>query len=475
MSNKQLNLKNILKDRFNLAAALTFTILTLLIIAFWLLSVISQPHVRFFELEGQINSADFSNQRVKVFFSSPMNKDSTQNYITIEPSIDFKTAWSGNNLFIIFDTNLRSTTSYTIKFSPSFKDLYNKALSTKSITFKTKKQEFLYVDSSNNTKKIVKSDLDFNKVVLYENENIETFDAGKSYLAVITKNPNQTNSLNIINIDNKSVTTLNVGTKIIPSISFSPKLNEIAYVTQSVILRSTYAQPLEDTSINFYNIDTKETKTINYSAPGEGVTNIKYAPDGNSILYKTSQSYYQIMDVSNAENSILLGRFLADGGFNFDGSKLAFVEFDPVQAFSKNQYIAEINVERDSRLITNGDVPVLDPEYFNNSAGIIYSQRYKDLDERTKGQYRIVKDLGNNNFQVLVEDEKRSLEIPKLSFDDRYILIEGYKETDLLSFENSRSFGFQTKPQTSDLMLFDLENNKLIDLNVRGYDAMWLR
>lgn len=469
-------INNFLKDKFNLSAISFCGGIFILIIVISFLNLSQKPHIRFFEVIGEEQSADFTNQKVKIYFSSPMNKDKTSEYINIEPAAKFRTAWSNNNLFLIFEQNLAADTTYKISFNSNFKNLYNESLqSDQQVEFKTKSLTFLYVQLKDGKRSIVKSDLNLNTQTVYSDDNIQTFDAGGNNLVVIVNKINKTNDIKIINLKTLKVDTLNGNNNLILDIAFSPTRNEFAYVRQSAVVKPEYTQPLEDTSIVIYNLDTKDSKSIDFVLPGEGVTNIQFSPDGNSILYKTSQSYYQLIDISNTQNVIQLGRFLSSGGFNFDGSKLSFVEFDPILANTKNQYIVSLSVERNSTKITDGEIPVLDPQYYHNSNKMLYAEEYKDL-ERTKGIYRIVSiDSDSLEKHILIEDDKRSIEIPKISFDDSYILVEGYYDTDLLSMQKVRIFDFQTKPESGDLMLYNIQTKSITKLSERGYDAIWIR
>jgi hypothetical protein len=466
---------DILKDKFRLAVFTTFLLMFAGICFFAILNLTGRTHVRFVEVKTANQALETVDQIIKFNFSAPVNKDSTQNFITITPQAEFSTAWSNNTLFLVFKENLSYSTTYKVLIS-GMKDRYAQSVEDYSYEFTTKKAQLAYIQKSISEEgdSLVISDADFgNKNTVFQSETIQRFAANSQYAAVVTEVKGE-NDIQIVKLSDKSRLDLGLENTLIQSIEFSPVRNEIAYTAQKIIVEGDSVFPQTEMKVLIYDIDSKITTEFKPLGSSNNILNIKYSRDGMNLLYKTVDSYYFYLPLNDPEAIVQLGRYLGDGGTNFANDKIVFVTFDPLQTFSSSQYLSVFNADRTIQNITDGSIPVFDPMYYYRSDNLVFSQKSRDL-EMTPGLYKIVEMSEDGGVKDILTDDDHSLELPKISPDDRYVAIERYSEYDLLSFTDRRNFGFQSKPATAGLVIYDLQEKNLIDTGVLGIEAQWIR
>ncbi|MFW5703089.1 MAG: hypothetical protein ACOCXP_03965, partial [Candidatus Dojkabacteria bacterium] len=65
-------------------------------------------------------------------------------------------------------------------------------------------------------------------------------------------------------------------------------------------------------------------------------------------------------------------------------------------------------------------------------------------------------------------------ELPKVSPDNRYVLLEAYTKAALQDYSAQRAKGFQAKPENSSLRVYDLQKGEWLALELAGFNAAWL-
>jgi len=479
-------LKENKKDRFILFVLLSVIVIILLIVLFIFLTNFVKPHISIVEINGDKQSASFTNQRLKIYFSRPMKKDTLKGsnkidnaLIQINPNANYTLTWVGNTLFIIFNDSLQSSTQYSVKISKELKDLYDTSLNEDyTYLFKTKTPQIAYIEKTYASTKsnIVISDYNFeNKKNLYSDDGIKFFGLNSLYLVTVIEK-NKVDDISVINLSTNKVKKLELINVKINSLDLSQNTNKFVYTSQEVLVRDQYTvpKPGKYSQVFIYNLENDESTIFNPKNTAQDVSEVKFSRDGKNIIYKAADSFYYLANIDKQDSYSSIGRFLAFGSFNKDESKIVFVNYDPLQTYTKDQFILEFSSDRTIKNLTNGDVPVLDPTYFNNDDKIIFSEKSKDL-ERTKGIYKIVLSDLKGNHQDIYHDNQRSLELPKISYDDRYIMLERYNELDLLNLDNQREFGSQNKPAFANLIIYDQKEDKLIDKNIIGIEGIWIK
>ncbi len=149
-----------------------------------------------------------------------------------------------------------------------------------------------------------------------------------------------------------------------------------------------------------------------------------------------------------------------------------FVDFDPLNTYSSLPYFSLYNSDKSTTRLTGYSDYAVDPQFLNNSQQIVFAKKFKDV-EGTKGLFQIMLGDYAGNSVMLYTDPTHSVELPKPSFDDRYIVVERYNQEDMLNYTDQRDFQFQTKPSVATLLVIDQSTGALADQSIRGIDAVW--
>jgi len=465
-------------SKFNKILFGNVSLLVLLISLLIFLNTYSHPRVLQVMLAGEKDFALVKDQQIKIDFNRPIKKENINDYISITPNFEYRNLWSGNSLIIIPSTTLDSQTEYTIKIIKEIEDIYNDNFEKDYLfTFKTEIPQFAMIekkfDSSLNTIATYNADLTNRKEIISDN-NIKFYGINKNFTVIVTEN-NYTNNIKILNRATTEVQNFNLINVKINAFSFSTSLNknEFAYTKQEVEVMENYYTPKSFSKAYIYSLDTKSEYEFNPEGTNYEVVALKYSNDGNSLLYKNSESFYTLAETNDKSNFTGIGRFLSEGNFNRDNTSIVFVAYDPLQTYSASQFLSIFDSNRLTTKIDNKNIPVLDPQFKHRTDEIVYAEKFKDM-ELTKGIYKIMQiDLLGNKSEI-VSSDKYSLELPQPSPDDRYISIEQYTEINLKNFNATRSFGFQNKPASGSVLIYDTLNKKLYNNNLIGIDVKWL-
>jgi hypothetical protein len=469
-------------QKFNQLTIIIFSILLTVIVIFGFLSSTTEPHVRSIGLVGETNNADFINQKFEVFFNRPIQTSEgntpidTKKFINIEPQIEYNFTWVNNNLLIIPKQNLQSDTRYKLSILKGLSDIYSEVIPNDYILeFKTKEQLFVYQEKNypGSNDKIIRRNVSgsFSEVLL-EEENIKSFSVNANHLvAVLTKD--KLDSIVLVNLKNKQTKQIDFQSSTIHKVDVSNSSNNFLYIYQDVKFNQNFLEPLTYNLVKIYNIDSSETFDFNPAKSNSDILDAQFSPDGLTILYRASDSNYFLSSAETEDAPIGIARFTGTGGFNQDGTKVVFSNYDPLETYSIFPFVVIFNSDRESFNLTKGDKYVIDPVFFNTTNDVVYSERFEEL-LGSQGFFQIIKSDLEGNKELLFQDETRSLELPKLSLDDKYLITEAYTEVNLLDYLNQRSFINQRKPFTADLIIIDTETKqKFIEIK-NGINAIWL-
>lgn len=464
-------------SKYQKLVSASILLLIVLIITFIIMNTYVHPRVLKVVVNGGQSSASLRNQQIRIDFNRPMKKDNIKQYISINPEIGFRDLWSANTLVLIPDTTLDSQTEYSINIKKEIEDIYNETFTDDySYTFKTEIPQFAVVEKSfgTSTNVIAIYNADFtDRVELIKRDNIKFYGINANFLVIVTED-NYSNNIEILNRKTNEIKSFNLENARIATfdMSNSTSRNEFAYTKQSIEVKETYYVPTSLTKVYVYSIDSQSETIFNPENTAEEIISLKYSNDGSSLLYKNNESFYNLAETSSESEYTSLGRFLSEGNFSKDNSSIVFVNYDPLNTYTLPQFLTVFNADRVTINIDNKNVPVLDPQFKNKTDQIVYAEKYKEL-EATKGIYKIMQiDLEGNKSEII--SSKYSLELPKLSADDRYIAMEQYTEINLKDFSNNRNFGFQNKPPYSSIVIFDTVQNKIFDSTLIGIDVKWL-
>lgn len=475
------------KISFNKILAIVFSLLSVITILLIFLNATSKPHIRNIEVEGGNAQAEFYDSKIKIYFNTPILRTENnkpidfKNYISFEPSTEFNSTWSGNTLFLIPKATLLEDTDYKITINPGIKDIYGNSIdSTFSQNFKTKPLTITYLQKNypKSKDKIIKRNLkSSNEEVLFEEENIKEYSLNKDYLIVSNTLSDKTNNVQILDLQTKFKKDLGFKNTNISRIDISKNINVFIYIYQDVKPADPIPQPLSTNNIKIYDLTTSKVTDFNPNNTASDVMDANFSPDGRSILYRTSDSSYFLATVDSTDNPIAVGRYIGTGGFNKDGTKVLFVNYDPLQTYSSFPFIVIFTSDRKTIQITDGQTYTVDPIFSNTTDDIILGLRYKDL-LGAQGLFKVSEvspGLYENTFvfKDVYTETNYSLELPKPSWDDRYILAEKYDQAALLDYQNQRNFINQRKPNKANLIIFDRKENKVISEIPNAFDGEW--
>lgn len=465
-------------SKFKNLVYVTFSMLSILIGIFLILNTFVHPRVVNIDIKGGKNNSALRSQQIKVEFNRPIDKETIKDNITIEPQIEFRTLWSGNTLIILPNTTLESQTEYRITFKRDIKDIYgDEFLEDYIFNFTTELPKFAFIERSplsNSEAIVIYNAHQQNKEELIRRDNIKYYGINQNYLVIVTEK-NYTNNIEILNRKNGEIKNFNLNNTRINSFSFSPSefKNEFAFTKQDITVYPNYYLPKSDIKVVIYNIDSLSENIFNPKDTAKDVTFIDYSRDGESIIYKSGDSFFNLAEVNNQDNIISIGRFLSSGNFSSDSSKIVFLDYDPLNAHNSMQFITVFNSNRDIKNLTDGKTAVLDPIFKNRSDLIIYSEMFKEL-EGTKGIFKIAQIDQEGNKTDIIKSENFSLELPQLSTDDRFISFEQYTQINLKDYSRTRSLEFQNKPYYGLIVIFDTKISQIFDNNLLGVDVTWL-
>lgn len=433
------------------------------------------PHVTGIAINRSKLDQEVSVQKpsIDIYFSHPMDRKSVEDAVKVIPESVYTLNWGMNNLQINFTENLDLDTNYQVSISKDAKDTYGKQPTTDfKYSFQTESPKFTYLERNGlqqQPDKVLTYDLkSASSKELYSELGIEYFARNDNYLVVSTLSAAKVSVLKLKNLAQNTVSEINIGVGQfrVTRLAFSPRYDQFAFVAQEVIERNGVAIPQASSYIYLYDIPSRQIKK--FIPPN--ILDVMFSPDGGSLLFRGDEAIYYLIDIQTDE-LIELERHFASGGFSREVNRIVFVDYDPV---SGRLYpnINIYNTNREVTSVTNGEQFVVDPEFFHRTEQVIFSEKSQDLDG-TKGIFSvIISDLEQKRSKVITK-EGLSLELPKLSQDDRYVLVENYTPEELKNYQNMRNYVFQTKPYSGGLSVYDLNADKFLDIDLRGVDAVW--
>ncbi len=467
-------------DNFKTITITTFVITILILVVLFVLNINKGLEIRTFNIEGRKESAFLNSNSVKIEFNTPLKNytdSELKNLIKINPKVNFTAFSNSTTLLIRFDEGLKGNTNYKLQISTGIQDIYSRELSTNpEYEFKTKDLEFAYINYQVNKKKLVRNNIELNnEKVIFEAENIVDFDSNNYYYAIVTEHTNRTNNIVLLNKNGNIIKDFELKNKRIRNVVLSNKFNDLIFVSIDIQPSEGFPIPLDVGMLNIYNIESETLRKVSFKDNNIEPGDLFFAPDGKTLLIKNQLgSEYYLTNISDQNPELIaVGKHLQSGGFNYLGDQIAFIDYDPLEQFESLPYISIYNASRDSTNIQNTGTFNIDPRFYNLKNKILFSEKYKEL-ESTKGIFKISEfDLDTKKTKEILRIENLSLELPQISFDDNYLLIEKFSKQDLTTFQNLRPYEFQAKPPTGKLVLYNLQTKQIIKDDIVGIEAVW--
>ncbi len=417
---------------------------------------------------------------IRLSANHPLDRRSVESALTFEPELEFRVSWSVDTMQIKFAENLNSNSVYKLTISTAAQDIYGQALAAPYIfEFRSSPAGFAYLEPNAREgtadRIVLVSDVQENKTkALFEQSKIVEFDINDQHLAVIYEDSNMESHLYIAALGEASAGWLvesGIQDLHLSKLSLSPLEDQLAFLGQRVELVQNVPVPQNQNRVYLYDISRRYLREVGPA----GVIDLGYTPDGSAIWLRGNGPDHYLLDLSQPEAELVeLGDHFGMGGFSQNREKVVFVDFEPYTDDASYPYINVMDKDRSLNAITSGDNFVVDPQFFFDSSNIIFSARSSEL-EGTRGLFSIL--VVNESAQIIhtISYPGYSLELPRVSWDDRYILIERYDSEMLRDYNGMRDFIFQTKPYKAELMIYDMLNESFLSYTYSGRDAVWLR
>lgn len=488
--------KSLLKEKtFIIVVVVSAAILSFATIVLIIASLTGPFHIRKILLEKETNNmANIESQSIMFTFNNPVLFESINLSIDIFPKISFAITLTDSGFIIKFTEVLKYNTNYTIFINKNLTDIYSKQLNQEiKYSFVTMPAQFAYLERNYPT--------NLDKIVIYNvKENLinETFsapiillyDISNEWLIVYSIDSEGKYVLTIKSLNGKKEITLDLPDYQIAKVSISPLQDQFLFVARKTIKQEINGKEMlvadqrdPYNKIYLYSLDNNSYSPIYPTSQLADVIDATYTIDGSGIIFKSNDvlnpGHYLIYPLNSNLDSISLGFFTSIGNFNLSGNKLVFVSFDRLNPYAVNNYIGIFDSNRKETKLTNGENSVGEPEFGNLTNRVYFSSFYNDV-EGTRGLFEI-KYIIDNRETPLIKINDKSLENPKLSADENYLLAEMFTK-DLIkniftSNENFilRDFINHKKPGRGELILWDINLNSSILTIENGIDPKWLK
>jgi hypothetical protein len=420
------------------------------------------------EINGDINDAQVYDQRL-VFKTNRIIDNKTLSGIEVIPEANFIANSYENKLVISFTDPLKSDQVYNINFSTTLKDVYGKSFKQKRFKFKTSKLHIAFLDVDRKILKKSTPDLEKIEIIFQSEFPIKHYELSDEKLVLVVEGDNASY---IYLVSPNKLTSVELTQKIINSLTASDNLEKIFFVAGEASFVEGEIYPKDKNKL--YELDF-ETGIYNAVSLDNGVfsdvVDAMLVPDGSAVLIKNVDSSFFLVNTLDYSDYIDLGKYLDVTDFNRDKNVYLAVESPFGAAYASFPYITLIDSNSNKKALTKGDIYVLDPKFWEDN--VIYASRVNEI-EGSRGFFGIsVLDGQTLESKELLKIENKSVELPIVSPDLMYIAVEIYTQDELKSFENLRNKGFQAKPGSAEIGIFDVKSGKLIRNDVVGIEAKW--
>ncbi len=245
----------------------------------------------------------------------------------------------------------------------------------------------------------------------------------------------------------------------------SPVDNRLAFVTRAVYRAGVDESEREtyDSRLFSYDIDGEQLQPVDTLSDTGNVENVLYSRDGQALLYRTLDGVFYLTGAARTTEPVVVGIYQESGGFNRTGAKLAFRG-----SGGADIYDAQAKESQELTGIGAGG-RISAPAFLHNSDDIVYLWDPYNAKEGEATWIYIASADGEEQV-VSSRPSERFFDVPVVSHDDRYVLVEVTSEdSDLDDYSASR------QPEDARLMLYDRYEREEIGADTRGIDPVWDR
>lgn len=449
-------------------------ILVALVVVLALLNLNTGFKLRNFDvLQGNKESADIYKQTFSLYFNRPIlagqNLDSL---ITIEPPQKLYFSSIGSELLIQPSLNLQSNTDYKIKIDSEFKDIFNSNIgNTLELSFKTRPLDLYYTTRNGDVTSLIKRNIANNsEETIVSLQDLVKFSIGQDFVSLINRLNFDEQELVILKTDNQEQVRPLPPEYSVYDFQFVPNQPFAYFTARTATQDAEYGTIYSTRKLYLLNLQDFSFEQVSIPEQIEDLEELIISPDGQALMYRdTAESIYYLMDVTDPQSPVSLGRFVSASGFNFNSKLLMFTTADFLNS-SGEAHTVTIDSERAVEVVQPDTVANIDAEWANTTNAIVLAKKYAEL-ENTKGLFQLELIIDNQIARSIRVDNE-SLELPKVSPDDSYIVAEKYTQDNLQNLENIRSIGYQAKPGFGKLVVIDAVTWQILT-EIDGLNASW--
>lgn len=449
-------------DTYTKVSVATIVLLAIIAVVLTIVTINKGFYVKHTEFVTKGELAEYNDQRLSLTFNNPLS-DINSLQVSITPESSFNIFSQGNKLSIIFDEPLIPDVQYDVSLSEEITDIYGDPLQSYEFSFKTRKTSVYYIKDIEDTQQIVKANTALTEEnIVFESKEIVSYSLSYPYLLVISERPGFTI------VDLQTETEHYVGS--------NNSFIDIEADQQSGRIFALTDHNFEFSRQNIVVYDSEGTETDSLQL-SDNVTNVDWFnlhPNGSGIVfYSLTNSTFYFSDFAKiSERPFSLGGFRDSGGFNATGERIVFTNFVVTRANAVPETLV-MTSEEETFSPFPPDTYTQDPDFLASGWGLAVSKRREPL-PGAKGIFDLViwdKSAGVN--KQVSDPDGRSLELPIVSNDGRYIALEAYTKDQLLAPGSLRDQGIGTKPDYGTIVIYDQLTEELINSELTGRSVLW--
>jgi hypothetical protein len=461
---------------FNRAIKITLSVALGVTLMLIVLNALVQFSVR--GIDVVVNSAqqvEIQNQRIRIKFNRPLPKQDFAQFIEITPKLDVTYANLAEELVIVPQQALASNTKYQIKIKPGLLNVYNETLKTEFVhEFTTRSLNLYYLQKhADGTDKIGRYSLATNQSQdIYQADDILTYEVRHNELITIEQQTFERRLAKLTRLENNFTQEITPANLSVYAVQFSPVLNEAYFLAKDLDAKDEFGQSIGGRFAHVFDLEKRSWKQLEISADIGDIDELVIADDGKTLLVKdTASGVYYLVDLTDTTNTVPLGKFIGNGGFNYQGREIMFNAINILDE-DTNPYVVVVNSEKQERALSSKLLFTIDAYFANLSNAYVWAERYQEI-ENTRGLFNIQVFNAKGELQKVINRPGFSLELPQFSPDDRYLSIEAFTLDQVVNPTDIRVLGFQSKSFAGSGLIYDLQQQKFLDVELPGVELRW--
>lgn len=453
---------------------ITVIVLAALALGLGLLNLQTAFSVRGFNIINKVEEkADIYSQTFAIFFNRPIAAGQDLNkLITIEPAQQLYFSNIGDELLIQTSQVLQADTAYKLKINNQILDIFNQPLGTDFQTeFQTRPLDLYYVTNIDGKSQLTREHIDSqSREAIFTTQRLAQYRVSKDMVAVIDQQSFDEQILKFVDLADKSVVTPLPAKYSVYDFQFVPNQNLAYFTARAAEQTDEYGVVYSTRKLYLLDLTDNSFVLVNTPSAIEDIEDLIISPDGEALLYRdTGESVYYLMDVTDPENPVSIGKYVATSGFNYTSQQLLFTGADFISSTGE-PFTLSVDSERNETIIQDDTIGNIDPAWAHTSNAVVLAKRY-DILENTKGLFQLELIVEGRVVSKFIKD-RESVELPQVSPDDRYIAAESYTQTQLENLENLRSVGYQAKPGSGKLLIINASTWQ-VEREIEAINALW--